>query len=280
MATSIQTFLAAHPDVALGHAACARPFRRPSIDHIPSTDHIFTLACMTRSSCLSCVDDTGLQRLARPQANSCVGFRDDASGHKGIFIDTGVLKAAAVGAIASTLRSLGPRVLPWRELVRRGSHFVPGLVLPKHSAHQIPWQRLAAQLCNCPVLLNTIKYCGALTVAAAALTYCAQCRRCQDYEAHWPYCASLVSRAGAYQTHCLSAWQSRVALDKHHQPDFSAAFQHLAVHPGALPVISKVAQVKSCMHASALHCMRSPQGLPGQPPMPLLRTTIQMRSEH
>ena len=61
----------------------------------------------------------GLQRLACLQANSCVGFRDDASGHKGIFIDTGVLKAAAVGAIASTLRSLGPRVLPWRELVRR-----------------------------------------------------------------------------------------------------------------------------------------------------------------
>ena len=76
-----------------------------------------------------------------------------------------------------------------------------------------------------------------------------------------------MSRAGICRTHCVSAWQARVALDKQHQPDFSAAFQHLAVHPGALPVISKVAQVKWCMHASALHCVRSPLTLPEQLPV-------------
>ncbi|KAK9836163.1 hypothetical protein WJX81_006036 [Elliptochloris bilobata] len=100
---------------------------------------------------------------ADEKANACIGFRDDSSGHRGVYIDTDVLKAAAVGAISSTLRRLAPRVLPLREL-------------------------------------------------------------------------------------------AKVARDKRYQPDFSKAFQHLAVHPGALPVIRKVAQA---LRFSAQACQPS-----------------------
>lgn len=56
--------------------------------------------------------------LLSAQANSCVGFRDDKAGRPGVFIDADVLKVAAVSAISSALRRLGPRVLPWSEMVR------------------------------------------------------------------------------------------------------------------------------------------------------------------
>jgi hypothetical protein len=48
--------------------------------------------------------------------------------------------------------------------------------------------------------------------------------------------------------------QARAARSRRHRPDFSATFQHLALHPGALPVMRKVAQA---LRFSAAACQPS-----------------------
>ena len=42
---------------------------------------------------------------------------------------------------------------------------------------------------------------------------------------------------------CLRA-QMKVARNPRHKPDFSKAFQHIAVHPGARVVIDRIATVR------------------------------------
>jgi 3-ketoacyl-CoA synthase len=51
-------------------------------------------------------------------AHACIGYRNDAAGRKGVYIDQGVLKEAAARAITGNLRRLGPSVLPWSEMAR------------------------------------------------------------------------------------------------------------------------------------------------------------------
>ncbi len=54
-----------------------------------------------------------------------MGFRDDAAGVKGMFVDPDVLKTAVVAAISATLARLAPSVLPLRELVRGAALTLP-----------------------------------------------------------------------------------------------------------------------------------------------------------
>ncbi|KAK9827585.1 hypothetical protein WJX81_000874 [Elliptochloris bilobata] len=52
------------------------------------------------------------------KAHSCIGYRNDSEGHKGVYIDQEVLKNAAAKAITGNLRRLGPSVLPWSEMMK------------------------------------------------------------------------------------------------------------------------------------------------------------------
>ena len=45
-------------------------------------------------------------------------MREDAAGHKGVFLDSVGTRESAAKAIAIALRALGPHVLPWGELAR------------------------------------------------------------------------------------------------------------------------------------------------------------------
>jgi hypothetical protein len=77
----------------------------------------------------------------RAQVNACVGFRDDAAGVKGMFVDPDVLKTAVVAAISATLARLAPSVLPLRELVRGLTRNLPYCALApgSTSAVQARW---------------------------------------------------------------------------------------------------------------------------------------------
>jgi len=71
-----------------------------------------------------------------------------------------------------------------------------------------------------------------------------------------PVCAreGRARRPPAALTATAVRRQARAARSRRHRPDFSATFQHLALHPGALPVMRKVAQA---LRFSATACQPS-----------------------
>ena len=56
------------------------------------------------------------------QGHAALCMRQDGEGHKGVFLDHVGTKNTAAKTIAIALRSLGPHVLPWSEMVRAHSH--------------------------------------------------------------------------------------------------------------------------------------------------------------
>ena len=56
------------------------------------------------------------------QGHSALCMRQDGEGHKGVFLDHVGTKNTAAKTIAIALRSLGPHVLPWSEMVGAHSH--------------------------------------------------------------------------------------------------------------------------------------------------------------
>ena len=67
------------------------------------------------------------------QGHTALCMRQDGAGHKGVFLDHVGIKNTAAKTIDIALRSLGPHVLPWSEMVRpqpcRSGSYLPELPL-------------------------------------------------------------------------------------------------------------------------------------------------------
>ena len=59
------------------------------------------------------------------QSHAALCTREDGAGHKGVYLDSVGTRESAAETIAIALRSLGPHVLPWSEMVRPQPY--PGL---------------------------------------------------------------------------------------------------------------------------------------------------------
>ncbi len=68
-------------------------------------------------SFMQCTRTTLSPLACTTQAISSIGVRCDSAGERGVYVDAGVVKAAAPGAMAANLRRLAPSVLPWSEMV-------------------------------------------------------------------------------------------------------------------------------------------------------------------
>lgn len=71
------------------------------------------------------------------QGHAALCMRQDGEGHKGVFLDHVGTKNTAAKTIAIALRSLGPHVLSWGEMVREGcAAGLPYLTQPTPEPHK------------------------------------------------------------------------------------------------------------------------------------------------
>ena len=183
-----------------------------------------------------------VNHAARKDAHECIQGIDTDLGRFGVYLNHPVIKTAAAAAIGQNLRRLGPLVLPFSEMVRFQGFPASAALRYVPLSHCTAWQQQPlASIClaSGPALPYSGLLCSLCLLSAMSSSW------------NWslPIMSPLtitiaaVPRAHRASTEqCLSSLQIKAARNRDTKavPNFSKAFKHVCIHPGARFVIEKV----------------------------------------